>query len=74
MAHGAGGRLVAGAIHLRHLDDPMGNVHAGEVIEVTVTGSQQVPALVNKLDRRLHTEHLSAVPVGQLLRDAGATV
>ncbi len=75
MAHGAGGRLVAGAIHISGLDDdPVGDVHAGEVIELTVTSARQVPGLLGKLDQRLLTEHLSAVPVGQLLRDAGTTV
>jgi UDP-N-acetylglucosamine:LPS N-acetylglucosamine transferase len=74
MAHGAGGRLVAGAIRLDDHDDSIGNLHAGEVIELSVTSSQQVGALLSKLDRRLLTEHLNAVPVGQLLRDAGATV
>jgi hypothetical protein len=74
MAHGAGGRLVAGAIRLRDLDDRVGNLHAGEVIELALTNSRQLPTLVGKLDRRLVTEHLQAVPVGQLIRDAGSTV
>jgi hypothetical protein len=74
MAHGAGGRLVAGAVRIRDIDDPVGNLHAGEVIELTLTSSQQVPALIGKLDSRLVTEHLQAVPLGQLLRDAGSTV
>jgi UDP-N-acetylglucosamine:LPS N-acetylglucosamine transferase len=74
MAHRAGGRLVAGAIRLRDLGDQVGNLHAGEVIELTLTSSRQLPALVGKLDRRLVTEHLEAVPVGQLMRDAGSTV
>ncbi|MBV9607050.1 MAG: NAD-dependent epimerase/dehydratase family protein [Solirubrobacterales bacterium] len=74
MAHGAGGRLVAGAVRLRDLDDRVGNLHAGEVIELTLTSSRQVHALVSRLEERLLTEHLRAVPVGQLMRDAGSSV
>jgi hypothetical protein len=74
MAHGAGGRLVAGAVRLQDTDDAVGNLHAGEVIELRVSSSQQCSALVEKLDRRLVTEHLQAVPVGQLMRDAGSSV
>jgi UDP-glucose 4-epimerase len=74
MAHGAGGRLVAGAVRLQHGNDKVGNLHAGEVIELRLTSTQQVSELINRLDRRLVTEHLRAVPVGQLMRDAGSTV
>jgi hypothetical protein len=74
MAHGAGGRLVAGAVRLRDIDDRVGNLHAGEVIELTLTSSKHLPALVGKLDARLVTEHLQGVPLGQLIRDAGSTV
>jgi hypothetical protein len=74
MAHGAGGRLVAGAVRLQDKDDRVGNLHAGEVIELTVSNSRQCSALVGKLDRRLVIEHLHAVSVGQLMRDAGSSV
>jgi hypothetical protein len=74
VAHGAGGQLVAGAVRLNDRGDPVGNLHAGEVIELTLTSAQQVPALVGKLDRRLLREHLRAVPVAQLMRDAGSSV
>jgi hypothetical protein len=74
MAHGAGGRLVAGAVRLQDKDDHVGNLHAGEVIELNLTSSRQIPSLVAKLDIRLVTEHLQAVPVGQLMRDAGSSV
>jgi hypothetical protein len=74
MAHGAGGRLVAGAVRLNDRDDHVGRLHAGEVIELTVTSSRQCPALVGKLDHGLLSEHLRAVPVGQLIRDAGSSV
>ena len=64
---------MAGAVRLRDIDDKVGNLHAGEVIELSVTSSRALSAFVAKLDRRLTTEHLRAVPVGQLLRDAGAS-
>jgi len=73
MAHGAGGRLVAGAVRLQDKDDRVGNLHAGEVIELTVSSSRQCSALVGKLDRRLVIEHLQAVSVGQLMHDAGSS-
>jgi hypothetical protein len=74
MAHGAGGRLVAGAVRLRDGDDNVGHLHAGEVIEVTVTNSRQCSALIGKLNQGLLNEHLRAVPVAQLMRDAGSSV
>jgi nucleoside-diphosphate-sugar epimerase/UDP-N-acetylglucosamine:LPS N-acetylglucosamine transferase len=74
MAHGAGGRLVAGAIRLQDKDDRVGNVHAGEVIELSVNNPHQIASLVGKLDRCLLTAHMRAVPVAQLIRDAGSSV
>ena len=74
MAHGAGGRLVAGAVRLRDGEDRVGRLHAGEVIELAVGSSRECPSLVGKLDRRLSTEHLQAVTIGQLIRDAGSSV
>jgi UDP-glucose 4-epimerase len=74
MAHGAGGRLVAGAVRLQDRDDRVARVHAGEVIELAVTSPQQVTALVGKLNRCLVSAHLRAVPVAQLMRDAGSSV
>jgi hypothetical protein len=74
MAHGAGGRLVAGAVRLQDIDDRVGRLHAGEVIELSLSSSNQVQNLVGKLDRGLTRQHLRAVPVGQLMRDAGSSV
>ncbi|MBV8218824.1 MAG: hypothetical protein JO325_10195, partial [Solirubrobacterales bacterium] len=74
MAHGAGGRLVAGAIRLRDKDDRLGHLRAGEVIELSVTRASQLTMLLGKLDHGLVTFHLRAVPVGQLIRDAGSSV
>jgi hypothetical protein len=74
MAHGAGGRLVAGAIRLQDQDDNVGRLHAGEVIELALTSSSPVQTLIGRLDRGLKRDHLRAVPVGQLMHDAGASV
>ena len=74
MAHGAGGRLVAGAVRLQDKDDRVGRLHAGEVVELNLTSAREIPTLVAKLDSRLVTEHLQAVSVGQLIRDAGSSV
>src|ERR1700729_3144893 len=41
MAHGAGGRLVAGAVRLQDKDDRVGHLHAGEVIELECTNPPQ---------------------------------
>jgi UDP-glucose 4-epimerase len=74
MAHGAGGRLVAGAVRLRDSDDTVGHLHAGEVIELSVRSARQFSDLIGKLDQRLVSQHLRAVPVAQLMRDAGSNV
>jgi hypothetical protein len=74
MAHGAGGRLVAGAVRLQDKDDRVGHLHAGEVIELECTNPSEVSMLLGKLDRGLLTFHLRAVPVGQLIRDSGSSV
>jgi nucleoside-diphosphate-sugar epimerase/UDP-N-acetylglucosamine:LPS N-acetylglucosamine transferase len=74
MAHGAGGRLVAGAVRLQDNDDSVGHLHAGEVVELTLSSARQIPGLVTKLDRRLVADQLQAVSVGQLMRDAGSSV
>jgi UDP-glucose 4-epimerase len=71
MAHGAGGRLIAGAVRVDDGDDPFGRVHPGEVIEITVTGATNLAPLIDKLQRTLDAAHLRAVPVGRLIQDAG---
>jgi UDP-N-acetylglucosamine:LPS N-acetylglucosamine transferase len=73
-AHGAGGRLVAGAVVVDDRGDRFGLLRPGEVVELTVRQPAEVSTLVDELAARLRAEHLSAVPVGRLMRDAGATV
>ena len=36
LAHGAGGRLIAGAVKLDDTRRPLGRLHAGEVVEISV--------------------------------------
>jgi hypothetical protein len=74
MAHGAGGRLVAGAIRLKDKDDRIGHLRAGEVVELSVTKASQLTMMLGRLDHGLVTFHLRAVPVAQLIRDAGSSV
>ncbi len=74
VAHGAGGRLVAGAVHLNDQDDPLGELRPGEVVEFTVRNQGELQPLLAKLIGGLRTDHLAGVPVGQLMRDAGSSV
>jgi UDP-glucose 4-epimerase len=73
-AHGAGGRLVAGQVRLQDVDDPLGRLKPGEVVELTITSSAQLQPLLNKLVGELRSEHLAAVSLGRLMRDANASV
>jgi UDP-glucose 4-epimerase len=73
-AHGAGGRLVAGAVRLHDSDDSLGSLRAGEVIEVSPTSASQLQPLISKLIDGLHDDHLAAVSVGRLIRDSGSSV
>jgi hypothetical protein len=74
IAHGAGGRLVAGAVRLQDPDDSLGRLRPGEVVEVAITNQRQLMPLLGKLMLGLRANHLAAVPVGRLMRDAGTSV
>jgi hypothetical protein len=74
LAHGAGGRLVAGAVQLHNASDRLGPLRAGEVVELTPSSPSAVKPLLDKLVAQLLSQHLEAVPVGRLIRDAGSTV
>jgi hypothetical protein len=69
-AHGVGGRLVAGAVRIQHRDDPLGRLHPGEVVQVTIGSPAQLQPLLGKLILGLRSDHLSAVSVGRLMYDA----
>ena len=72
-AHHAGGRLVAGAVQLHDADDTLGDLRPGEVIELRVSSDRALQQVLGKLVSGLREGHLTAVPVGQLMRDAGPT-
>ncbi|HEY2258824.1 MAG TPA: NAD-dependent epimerase/dehydratase family protein [Solirubrobacteraceae bacterium] len=74
VAHGAGGRLVAGAVRLHDGDDTLGQLRPGEVVEVSFSNPAQFAHVLGKLIYGLQVRHLSAVPVGRLMRDAGTSV
>jgi UDP-glucose 4-epimerase len=70
IAHGAGGSLVQGAVRLQDADDSVGPLRPGEVVEFKLVNPNALPSLVGKLLSGLREEHLAAVPVGRLMRDA----
>ncbi|HUO69220.1 MAG TPA: NAD-dependent epimerase/dehydratase family protein [Solirubrobacteraceae bacterium] len=74
VAHGAGGKLIAGAVRIDEPRDSIGHLHAGEVIEFTVSSPDQVLPILGGLSDVLRRDGLSAVPVARLMHDAGATV
>ena len=71
LAHGAGGKLIAGAVRLRHPADKVGVLRPGEVVEISTTSRSDLLAIVGNLRRQLTAQHLHAVCVGRLMRDAG---
>jgi hypothetical protein len=71
MAHGAGGRLIAGAVRLDH-GDSVGVLRPGQVVELSVSNTNDLLTMVGQLRRRLDAQHLAAVPVGRLLHDASS--
>ncbi len=67
---GAGGRLVAGAVRVDDSDDSLGQLHAGEVVELTVPSPHAASRCSQSCVPQLRAEHLAAVPVGRLMQDA----
>jgi hypothetical protein len=70
LAHGAGGRLVGGAVKVDDPRDRFGQLRAGEVVEVAAARPQELLALLARLESQMRAAHLHAVPVGRLLHDA----
>jgi UDP-glucose 4-epimerase len=71
LAHGAGGRLIGGAVRVDDTGDTAGRLRRGEVVEVSATSPQQLLSLLSELEGQLRAEHLHAVSVGRLIQDAG---
>jgi UDP-glucose 4-epimerase len=74
LAHGYGGRLIAGAVKLSDNDDSVGRLHAGELVQLSATRASEILPLIQKLEAELANDQLQAVPVAQLMRDSGAAV
>ena len=74
LAHGAGGRLVAGEVRLDDWSDTPGTLRPGEVVELVATNDAQLLAQVDKCARELAAQHLAAVALGKLMRDAGVPI
>jgi UDP-glucose 4-epimerase len=74
LAHRAGGRLIAGAVRVDDNGDSIGHLRPGEVIEISAATAADALPLLARLHTELQAQHLSAVPVGRLMRDAGASV
>ena len=72
IAHGAGGRLVGGAVLLDDHDDTLGALRPGEVIEVRLTSAAQLSKVLGQLCSQLREQHLRGVSVGRLMHDAAA--
>ncbi|MDQ6805362.1 MAG: NAD-dependent epimerase/dehydratase family protein, partial [Actinomycetota bacterium] len=68
-AHGAGGRPIAGAVQLDG-NEPIGKLHAGQVVELKVRSPESLLPMLIALHQRLEQDGLHAVPVSQLMRDA----
>jgi UDP-glucose 4-epimerase len=74
LAHTAGGRLVGGAVRLSDNDDVASRFREGEVIEISVPNPHAALGVMDRLCGRLRQEHLQAVSLGRLMRDAGVSV
>jgi hypothetical protein len=69
-AHHAGGRPIAGAVRLTG-DGQIGTLRAGEVIQLNVPNTESLLPMLIELRQALSAEGLHAVPVAELLRNAG---
>jgi hypothetical protein len=74
LAHGAGGRLIAGAIKLDNPRDTTFSLHPGEVVELKLTASKDPMAVIDRLAGELLSHRLTGVPVTRLMRDSGTPV
>ena len=70
VAHNAGGKLVQGAVRLQDADDSLGQLRPGEVVEFSLANPAELQPLLDKLLSGLREDHLAAVSVGRLMRDA----
>ncbi|MGI8903030.1 MAG: NAD-dependent epimerase/dehydratase family protein [Solirubrobacteraceae bacterium] len=73
LAHRNGGRLVAGAVQLDDRGDGTGRLRPGEVVELKLRNAHDVQPMLGALVHDLGAQHLVAVPVARLMRDAGTS-
>jgi UDP-glucose 4-epimerase len=74
VAHGDGGRLVAGAVRVDDRGDAIGALRPGEVVELSMTSRSEVRPFLDELYVALSVQHLRPVPVGRLMHDAHTSV
>ena len=74
VAHGAGGRLIAGAVRIDEPGDIGRPPARRRGHRADGRNPEQVLPMLDKLSSVLHADHLSAVPVGRLMHDAGSAV
>ncbi len=71
LGHAAGGRLVAGAVRISHLNQVPSKLTVGEVVEIRPGSIKSQLAQLNALSEQVHDQRLSGVAVGTLFKDAG---
>jgi hypothetical protein len=75
LAHGDGGRLVAGAVKLSDHGRWPTRLHKGEIVELQVKNVADARVLLGRLDRVLRHDGVhKGVPVTKLLTDSGVQI
>jgi len=74
LAHGAGGKPVAGAVRISHVNQVPGKLTNGEVVEIRPGSIKSQLAQLNALSEQVHDQRLSGVAVGTLFKDSGQSV
>jgi hypothetical protein len=74
LAHSAGGRLVAGAVRISHVNQIPSKLKLGEVVEIRPSTIKSQLAQLSALSEQLHDQGLNGVPITTLFKDAGQSV
>lgn len=74
LAHSAGGRLVAGAVRISHVNQIPSKLKLGEVVEIRPSTIKSQLAQLSVLSEQLHDQGLNGVPITTLFKDAGQSV
>jgi UDP-glucose 4-epimerase len=74
LAHSAGGRLVAGAVRISHVNQVPSKLKIGEVVEIRPSTMKSQLAQMSVLSEQLRDQGLNGVPVTTLFKDAGQKV